>query len=62
MFDIKLFISLRCRKDGFDTFMYCNMVAIIVLANTSTMSHNYYFFLVVRIIKTNLLASLMFII
>lgn len=40
----------------------CGMIPTVVLANTSIISHNYHFSSVVGIIKSTLLASLMFII
>lgn len=37
--------KLRCTTCSFDTFMYCNVIAIVALANTSVMWYNYNFFL-----------------
>ena len=46
----KYCVNLRCRAYQFDTFVYCNLIAIAVTINTSITSHNYHFFLVFGII------------
>ena len=46
----KYCVNLRCRAYQFDTFVYCNLIAIAVTTNTSITSHNYHFFLVFGII------------
>lgn len=52
-------ICLKCTTYWFDTFIYCNMIATIVLANTSVISHKYHFFFVVQIIKIESLRFLL---
>ena len=42
----------------FDTFVYCNMTTSLVLANTSSMQHNYHFFFLVGTIKIWFLSNL----
>ena len=49
--DISHCVSLTCTMYWFHTFIYCNMITTLALANTSIMSHSYNFFFVVRTIK-----------
>lgn len=46
-------VSLKGTTCWFNTFIYCNMIIIVALTNTSLTSHNYHFVCecVVRIIK-----------
>lgn len=62
IFDLQCCVSSRCTTCWFDRFMYCSMITTVVLANTSIVSCNYHFFSVVGIIKSSLLASLLFLI
>ena len=39
-------VSLRCMTPWFDIFIYCNMMNIVVLAFTFTISHNHHFFFI----------------
>lgn len=49
--DIQHFIILRCTACWFDTFIYCGMITIKELANTSITTHNYNMFFVIRTTK-----------
>ena len=51
--DIQHRASLRCAMCWFDTLIliYCKVITPVALANISIMSHNYYFFSVVRTLK-----------
>ena len=49
--DVQHCVSFRCRACGFDTFIYCSMIATVASANTSLRSYNYHFVFAVRTIK-----------
>ena len=51
-------VSLRCTTCWFDTFIYCNLITIIMLANTSLASNTYHFFLYWEQLKASILATL----
>lgn len=53
-------VNVRYTMYWLDTFIHCNMTTILVLANNCITSHNYHFFLVIRI--TDTLATLKLII
>ena len=58
IFDIKCSVNSRCTTCYLDRFIYCNLIAIMVIISTAITSHNHLFLLVVGIIKFESLSRL----